>query len=119
MPSGAFSNLFNAYTKAINKAYSRTGALFQRPFKRIRVDSDRYFVTLVTYIHQNPQKHSFVDDFRVWPYSSYPAMLSAKPTRLNRSDVLAWFGNVGAFQKARQREINEYAMIPLVADDFD
>ena len=32
--SQAFSNLFNAYAKAINKAYGRTGPLFERPFKR-------------------------------------------------------------------------------------
>ncbi|MFD1016935.1 transposase [Winogradskyella rapida] len=30
----AFSNLFNAYTKAYNKQNSRTGALFERPFKK-------------------------------------------------------------------------------------
>lgn len=37
LPSQAFSNFFNAYVKAINKAYGRTGALFQRPFGRISV----------------------------------------------------------------------------------
>ena len=29
----------------------RTGSLFQKPFKRKRIDSDRYLVTLVVYIH--------------------------------------------------------------------
>lgn len=33
-PSQAFSNLFNAYTKAFNKKYNRHGALFERPFRR-------------------------------------------------------------------------------------
>lgn len=33
-PHQSFSNLFNAYTKAINKGYNRHGALFERPFKR-------------------------------------------------------------------------------------
>jgi hypothetical protein len=37
-PSRAFSNFFNAYAKAMNKAYGRTGALFQRPFRRYRSD---------------------------------------------------------------------------------
>ena len=37
--SQCFGNLFNAYAKAINKAYGRTGALFQRPFGRIEVAS--------------------------------------------------------------------------------
>jgi putative transposase len=35
--SQKFSNFFNAYSKAINLAYQRSGALFQRPFKRIPV----------------------------------------------------------------------------------
>ena len=35
--SKQFSNLFNAYSKAINKGYNRTGSLFERPFHRIPV----------------------------------------------------------------------------------
>ena len=46
-PSRAFNNLFIAYAKAFNKAYQRTGALFERPFKRIVVDSESYFSHLV------------------------------------------------------------------------
>ena len=63
--SAAFSNFFNAYAKAINKAYHRTGTLFETPFRRIEVTSDRYFVRLVHYIHWNPQKHGFAFDFRI------------------------------------------------------
>lgn len=37
----AFANLFSGYAKAINKAYGRTGSLFERPFQRIEIDSDR------------------------------------------------------------------------------
>lgn len=33
-PSQAFGNLCNAYTKSINKAYGRTGILFENPFNR-------------------------------------------------------------------------------------
>ena len=118
-PSRQFSNLFNAYAKAINKAYQRTGSLFQHPFGRIPVTSDAYFVRLTTYIHHNPQKHGFVDDFRDWPYSSYHAILSQKPTRLKRDDVLDWFSGTAAFQSAHQQAVNEATISPLIADDFD
>jgi hypothetical protein len=118
-PSQYFSNLFNAYTKAFNKAYNRTGALFQRPFGRIEVTSDPYFVWLVTYIHQNSQKHGFVDDFRTWPYSSYHTLLSTKPTRLKRDDVLMWFGGVQALGISHQQEVDEHLVAPLVLEDFD
>lgn len=69
-PSKNFSNLFNAYAKAINKAYGRTGSLFEERFGRIEVTSDAYFAGLIFYIHFNPQKHGFVKDFREWPWSS-------------------------------------------------
>ena len=90
-PSRAFSNLFSTYTKAINKAYQRTGSLFEKPFKRKPITNERYYKALVAYIHQNPQMHGLVDDFRDWPYSSYRAMISREPTQLAREVSLAWF----------------------------
>jgi REP element-mobilizing transposase RayT len=118
-PSQAFSNFFNAYTKAFNKAYERTGALFQRPFRRIPVTSDRYFCQLVAYIHRNPEHHGFVDDFRDWPYSSYHALLSTQPTRLERDDVLGWFEGREGFQLVHQQEIAAAQIQPLVLEDLD
>lgn len=61
-PSQYFSNFFNAYARGINIAIQRTGALFERPFKRIPVESESYLMRLIVYIHQNPQKHKFVHD---------------------------------------------------------
>jgi hypothetical protein len=58
-PSRAFSNLFGTYTKAFNRSYERTGSLFEKPFRRKLVDSDRYLTALVAYIHRNPQKARF------------------------------------------------------------
>lgn len=118
-PSRQFSHLFNAYAKAINKAYRRTGSLFEHPFGRIPVTSDAYFVHLIAYIHRNPQKHRFVDDFREWPWSSYHAVLSQKPTRVQRDDVLAWFDGAAAFQAAHRQTVNESLIEPLIVDDFD
>jgi putative transposase len=64
VPSQCFSNLFNAYARAFNQAYERSGSLFQRPFGRVPVTSDVYLSHLVLYIHHNPQKHGLIDDFR-------------------------------------------------------
>jgi len=118
-PSQHFSNLFNAYAKAFNKAYDRTGALFQRPFGRIPVTHDAHFVRLVTYIHQNPQRHGFVGDFRTWPFSSYHTLLSTKSTRLKRDDVLTWFDGIETFRASHQLEITERRIAPLVPEGFD
>ena len=118
-PSQQFSNLFNAYARAFNKAYNRTGALFQRPFGRIEVTSDAHSARLVTYIHHNPQKHGFVADFRDWPYSSYHTLLVTKSTRLKRDEVLAWFGGADSLAATHREEVPHRHIAALVPEDFD
>ncbi|MBK9209943.1 MAG: hypothetical protein IPL71_17285 [Anaerolineales bacterium] len=90
-PSKKFSDFFNAYAKSINKAYNRVGSLFQHPFGRVPVTSDRQFWNVIAYIHQNPQKHGFVKDFRDWKHSSYDILVSEESTFLQRTEVLDWF----------------------------
>jgi REP element-mobilizing transposase RayT len=118
-PSQCFSNLFNAYKKAINKAYNRTGALFQRPFRRIPVMDDGYFVRLIVYIHQNPEAHGMIEDYRDWPYSSYHALVSSKATHLDRQAVYQWFEDSETFETVHQLPICLQDIAPLVTDDFD
>jgi REP element-mobilizing transposase RayT len=91
--SKQFAHLFNGYAQYFNHATERTGGLFEAPFRRILVDSDSYFSRMVYYIHANPQKHSFLSDFRDYPYSSYHSHLSQKATKLERESVLSWFGD--------------------------
>jgi REP element-mobilizing transposase RayT len=116
-PSRSFSNLFSTYTKAFNKAYKRTGSLFEKPFKRKLVDDTSYLIHLTTYIHQNPQKHGFVDDFRNWPYSSYGIIISSRRTSIYRAEVLDWFGGPVGFENAHEREVDETAITVLIVDD--
>lgn len=101
-PSKYFSNFFNAYARSVNIATQRTGALFERPFKRIPVDSTTYLMQLIVYVHQNPQKHKFVNDFREWIYSSYHLLVSEAPTRLQRERVIQLFGSREDFVRIHQ-----------------
>jgi len=107
-PSQHFSNLFNAYARAFNIRYHRSGSLFKRPFGRIPVTTHRYFAYLVVYIHQNPQKHGFVNDYRDWPYSSYHALCGERPTRLDRAGVLDWLGGANAFAYAHIQDLTAH-----------
>jgi len=101
-PSKQFSNLFNSYAKAVNKAYSRTGSLFQRPFGRNEVSSENYLVQVVLYVHFNPQKHGFVKTFESYSYSSYNVLLSDRQTFLKRDEVFGWFGSREHFIRAHE-----------------
>ena len=117
-PSQQFGNLFNAYAKAFNTMYYRTGGLFERPFKRIKVGSILYLKRLIIYINQNAQYHNFVDDFRDWPHSSYHSYLSKKPTRLERDDALGWFNGRLDFQSLHHEMLLPSAIPALVEDDL-
>lgn len=101
-PSQYFSNFFNAYARGVNIATQRTGALFERPFNRIPVATESYLMRLIVYIHQNPQKHQFVTDFRDWNYSSYHDLVSNAPTRLQREKLLQLFGSRADFIRIHQ-----------------
>ena len=103
-PSQLFSNLFNAYSKAFNKRFNRTGGLFQRPFRRIRISSDEQLINLVVYIHQNPEKHGLVDDFREWRFSSYRKFLLADDAFPMRDEVIGLFGTISGFEYAHHLE---------------
>ena len=87
-----FSNLFNAYTKAINKKYNREGSLFKVRFKRERIETEDYLRNVIVYTHLNPVKHKFQDNYLDYKYSSYNSIVSDKPTLLLRDYVLELFG---------------------------
>ncbi len=118
-PSRNFANFFNAYTKAINKGYGRTGSLFEERFGRIPVTSTAYFETLIFYIHYNPQKHGFVGDFRDWPWSSYHALTGTGQTELKRDEVLSTFGGLKEFVKFHQGMVDRKMLAALIDEEFE
>ena len=90
--SKKFSDLFNGYSKGMNKVYGRTGSLFENPFHRKLINHDKYLTTMVRYIHNNPVKHGFVTDISEYPHSSFHSLISSLPSKLAREETLAWFG---------------------------
>jgi REP element-mobilizing transposase RayT len=96
-PSKRISDFFNAYAKGINARYGSTGSLFQHPFGRKIISSDTRLWTVITYIHQNPQRHRFVNDFRNWPYSSYQELINNGPGLLDKEVVLDLFGGMESY----------------------
>ena len=117
--SDQFSNFFNAYAKTINKAYGRTGSLFQHPFGRVPITSDCQFWNVIAYIHQNPQRHGFVKDFRDWKYSSYGVILAGKPTLIHREKVMKWFGTREDYLSLHNQWITEAQARGFAGSDFD
>ncbi len=103
-PANQFSHLFNAYSKAINKKYLRTGSLFEHPFKRIRVANINHLKYLVYYIHHNPIHHGFCESMFDYPWSSFLTVSSPLKTKLKRDEVLKWFANKDGFNDFHEEQ---------------
>ena len=114
--SKQFAKLFSSYTQSVNIATNRTGSLFETPFKRIEVKSESYLTHLIWYIHNNPQKHGFVNDFRDYPHSSYQAHLCSGITKLKRKEVIEWFGNSANFKSFHNEIQNEKNINNLIIE---
>ena len=63
--------------------------------------------------------NGFVKDFREWPYSSYHALLSDKPTHLQREQVLEWFNGRLDSDAVHQMLIDEKEIQEVIGDDED
>ncbi|MEP7163917.1 MAG: hypothetical protein ABI741_04440 [Ferruginibacter sp.] len=98
--SKQLSHFFNSYAQSYNSAYDRHGKLFEEPFNRKLVDTNRHFTSLIYYIHFNPQLHGFVNDFKEWEFTSWHALLDDKETFLARGKVTEWFGTTSNFVNA-------------------
>jgi putative transposase len=107
-------NFFISYAKAINKKYSRVGSLFQGRYKISEIDTESYFTTVITYIHQNPLAAGLVKNITDYKYSSYNAYLSEKETMIKKKGILEWFGGVSGFIEDHKGATNEFEMNKLL-----
>ncbi|MEP9412419.1 MAG: hypothetical protein HRF42_13675 [Candidatus Brocadia sp.] len=55
------------------------------------------FHTAKVYIHNNPRHHGIMNDIAKYQYSSYRTVLSSVPTKIEREEVLSWFGGRDSF----------------------
>ena len=89
-----------SYTKAMNKRYERTGALFQGQFQAVQVDRNEYLLHLSRYIHLNPVAAGLVARPEAWEFSSYRDYLGQRNGTLPCAEViLSQFSDPGTYQE--------------------
>ena len=69
--SKIMSKILSHYALWFNIKYLRTGPLFNNRYMSEPVEDERYYLSLVRYIHQNPLKARIVGRVGQYPYSSY------------------------------------------------
>lgn len=90
--------LLSSYTKAINKAFSRTGSLFQNHTKTKLITDERYLFRLINYIHQNPLRTGLVKNIVDWEFSSYRDYIGKrKGTLIDKTLMQKEFNSIDEF----------------------
>ena len=93
-----FGNLLNSYTKALNRQIGRSGNLFERPFKRIKVTDEKYFYRIVKYIHLNPVDSGLCSHPADYEFSSYADICNHRNDFLEIGEIIRWFGDIDNFK---------------------
>ena len=71
-----FKRIGGSYVYWYNKKYSRSGHLFQDRFRSEVVGDEKYFMTVLRYIHQNPIKAGICKNVDEFKYSSYHEIIN-------------------------------------------
>jgi REP element-mobilizing transposase RayT len=105
--------LLSSYTKAINKRYHRTGALFQPHTKAKEITDEHYLLTLISYIHQNPIRSNIAVTLNEWEYSSYHGIFSGVEGSLVHQELYQQYF-------CTREQFNKYSeeMVPTVLKKF-
>lgn len=100
-----FAHLFNSYSNYYNNKHARHGALFERAFKRKKIENKEYFKRCLIYIHQNPIKHGFVNDIREYQHTSFSSIFSDEAGNIKKSTVLKVFENIENYITSHQNRV--------------
>lgn len=77
-----FKRICGRYVYWYNAKYRRVGHLFQDRFKSEPIEDERYLLSVLRYIHQNPVKAGLVSNVGEYLYSSYNCYLEPKNNSL-------------------------------------
>ncbi len=88
----------SSYAKAFNKQQDRQGSVFQKRFKRILIKSESQLMYLIAYVHHNPIHHGVANHYEDWHYTSFKAIASTTPTKIDREALLSLWCEADASQ---------------------
>lgn len=109
--SGMMQRLGSRYVRYINRAYERSGTLWEGRFKACPVNSGRYLLACYRYIELNPVRAGMIISPASYRWSSYPA------NALGRADPVIrrhpFYMRLGACPVSRAAAYQELAAEPL------
>ena len=97
-----------SYSSYCNNKRGRKGGIFQKPFKRIKIEDDIHLQQAIVYTNANAQKHKLVNDFKKHSYSSYAAIINEDDYFVETENVINFFGSKENFIKIQQDQVDYY-----------
>jgi len=76
------------YSRAINKAYQKSGHLFEGVYKAKLIPNNQYLLHLSRYIHLNPLNANLVNNLEDWQFSSYLDYIGKKHNPFLKTDII-------------------------------
>jgi len=86
-----------SYANYINNRYQRKGSIFQKPFKRIKIEDEAHLHQAIIYTNANAQKHDLIANYKEYSFSSYKSVLENDEYFINAKDIIAFFKGLEKF----------------------
>lgn len=96
-----------SYTNYYKNQHAHRGGLFQKPFKRINIKGEAHLQQAIIYTHANSQKHGIIDDYKIYPHSSFLSICN-NYTEGAFKEVVGFFGGITSFKKIHEEQIKHY-----------
>ncbi len=80
-----------------NNKNNRKGGIFQKPFKRIKIENDAHLQQAIIYTNANAQKHGRIADYTKYQHSSYLQTLKNDQYYIDSKSVLDFFEGIEKF----------------------
>ena len=114
--TNAIKNWLISYTQSYHKVFGTKGNLYYQKIRRKLINDEKYLNNLISYIHLNPVIHGFVGLPEEWQYSSYNAIISDKPTLVERQEVIDLFDDAQNFQFCHNLKVLNYLLEKIDTD---
>src|SRR5450432_2157035 len=94
-----------SYANYINNKYNRKGGIFQKPFKRIKIEDEAHLQQAIIYTNANAQKHKLVEDYKKYPFSSYQGTIKDERYFVDSGNVIEFFKGVEKFILIHEQQV--------------
>lgn len=108
----AFTKFFNSFARVLQNRHGYSGALFKRPYQREILEDDDRLRWTVGYVLTNVTHHNPNEDYRLFKWSSYGAMISEKPTRIPRERIFRLYSGKEEMLEFLRNQAAYYGLMP-------